>query len=44
MFKVAHPRMLLAIAPAKKKKGRIDANEICDYLRCDFEVANPDQG
>ena len=28
--------MLRAIALAKKKNGRIDANKICDCLRCDF--------
>ena len=33
--KVAHPLMLRAIA-AKKKNDRIDANKICDCLRCDF--------
>ncbi len=35
-LKVAHPLMLRAIAPAKKKNDRIDANKICDCLRCDF--------
>jgi transposase len=35
-LKVAHPRMLRAIAAAKKKNDRIDANKICDCLRCDF--------
>jgi len=35
-LKVAHPLMLRAIAAAKKKNDRIDANKICDYLRCDF--------
>jgi transposase len=34
--KVAHPLMLRAIAAAKKKNDRIDANKICDCLRCDF--------
>jgi transposase len=34
--KVAHPLMLRAIAVAKKKNDRIDANKICDCLRCDF--------
>jgi transposase len=28
--------MLRAIAAAKKKNDRIDANKICDCLRCDF--------
>jgi transposase len=27
--------MLRAIAAAKKKNDRIDANKICDCLRCD---------
>ena len=36
MLKVAHPLMLRAIAAAKKKNDRIDANKICDCLRCDF--------
>src|SRR6266403_209844 len=35
-LKVAHPLMLRAIAVAKKKNDRIDANKICDCLRCDF--------
>jgi len=34
--KVAHPLMLRAIAAAKKKNDCIDANKICDCLRCDF--------
>ena len=34
--KVAHPRMLRAIAAAKKKNDRIDAGKIADCLRCDF--------
>src|SRR5882762_6065719 len=34
--KVAHPLMLRAIAAAKKKNDRVDANKICDCLRCDF--------
>ena len=34
--KVAHPRMLRAIALAKKKNDRIDAGKIADCLRCDF--------
>jgi len=35
-LKVTHPLMLCAIAAAKKKNDRIDANKICDCLRCDF--------
>ena len=35
-LKVAHPLMLRAIAAAKKKNDRIDANKMCDCLRCDF--------
>src|ERR1700739_4802166 len=35
-LKVAHPLVLRAIAAAKKKNDRIDANKICDCLRCDF--------
>ncbi|HUL32937.1 MAG TPA: transposase [Candidatus Eisenbacteria bacterium] len=35
-LKVAHPLMLRAIAAAKKKNHRIDADKICDCLRCDF--------
>lgn len=34
--KVAHPLMLRAIATAKKKNDRIDADKIADCLRCDF--------
>jgi len=34
--KVAHPLMLRAIAVAKKKNDRIDANKIADAIRCDF--------
>src|SRR5215472_1775470 len=34
--KVAHPLMLRAIAAAKKKNDRVDANKIADGLRCDF--------
>ena len=34
-LKAAHPLMLRAIAAAKKKNDRIDANKICDCLRCD---------
>src|SRR5215471_7878555 len=36
VLKVAHPLMLRAIAAAKKKNDRIDANKIADCLRCDF--------
>src|SRR5712671_1640609 len=35
-LKVAHPLMLRAIALAKKKNDRIDANKIADGLRCNF--------
>ncbi len=35
-LKVVHPLMLRAIAAAKKKHDRVDANKICDCLRCDF--------
>jgi transposase len=35
-LKVAHPLMLRAIAASKRKNDRIDANKICDCLRCDF--------
>ena len=35
-LKVAHPLTPRAIAAAKKKNDRIDANKICDCLRCDF--------
>jgi len=35
VLKVAHPSMLRAIAAAKKKTDRVDANKICDCLRCD---------
>jgi transposase len=34
--KVAHPLMLRAIAAAKKKNDRVDANKIADALRLDF--------
>ena len=37
-IKVAHPLMLRAIAAAKKKNDRIDANKICDCLRCGFSA------
>jgi len=33
-LKVAHPAMLRAIATAKKKNDRVDAERICDLLRC----------
>jgi transposase len=36
--KVAHPLMLRAIAAAKKKNDRIDAEKLADCLRCDFRV------
>jgi transposase len=36
VLKVAHPLMLRAMAAAKKNNDRIDANKICDCLRCDF--------
>ena len=35
-IKVAHPRMLRAIAAAKKKNDKIDASKLADCLRCDF--------
>lgn len=35
-LKVAHPQMLKAIAGAKKKNDRVDAEKIADLLRCDF--------
>jgi len=35
-LKIAHPLMLRPIAVAKKKNDRIDANKICDCLRCNF--------
>src|SRR5438128_6722219 len=34
--KVAHPLMLRAISAAKKKNDRVDADRICDLLRCDL--------
>jgi transposase len=34
--KAAHPLMLRAIAAAKKKNDRIDANKVCYGLHCDF--------
>jgi transposase len=36
LVKVAHPLMLRAIAAAKKKNDRVDADKIADCLRCDF--------
>lgn len=35
-IKVAHPAMLKAISCAKKKNDRLDADKICDLLRCDL--------
>jgi len=35
-LQVAHPAMLQAIACAKKKSDRLDADKICDLLRCDL--------
>lgn len=35
-LKVAHPRMLKAIAASKKKNDRVDARKIADLLRCDL--------
>ncbi len=35
-LKVAHPKMLKAIASAKKKNDRVDAAMIADLLRCDL--------
>jgi len=35
-LEVAHPLMLKAIACAKKKNDRRDADKICDLLRCDL--------
>jgi hypothetical protein len=35
-LKVAHPLMKRALASAKKKNDRIDADKICYCLRCDF--------
>lgn len=35
---VAHPLMLKAGACAKKKNDRLDADKICDLLRCDLLV------
>jgi transposase len=39
-LKAALPLMLRAIAAAKKKHDRVDANKICDCLRCDFLSAS----
>jgi len=35
-LKVAHPKMLKAIAASKKKNDRIDAEKIADLLRCNL--------
>jgi transposase len=35
-LKVAHPKMLKAIAASKKKNDRVDAEKIADLLRCDL--------
>jgi transposase len=35
-LKVGHPEMLKAIVAGKKKNDRIDAETICDLLRCDL--------
>lgn len=35
-LQVAHPAMLKAIACAKKKNDQIDADKVCDLLRCDL--------
>lgn len=35
-LEVAHPQMLKAITCAKKKNDRLDADKICDLLRCDL--------
>jgi hypothetical protein len=35
-LKVAHPLMPRAIAAAKKKNDGVDANKICDCLRCEL--------
>ena len=34
--KVAHSRMLQAIAAGKRKNDRVDAQKISDLLRCDY--------
>jgi hypothetical protein len=38
-LQVAHPAMLKAIACGKKKNDRLDAEKICDLLRCDLLCA-----
>lgn len=44
-LKVAHPRMLRAIAAAKKKNDRIDASKFCDLTPFDFKLGqNPARG
>jgi transposase len=35
-LKVAHPKMLKAIAASKKKNDRVDASKISDLLRCNL--------
>jgi transposase len=35
-LKVAHPLMLRAISASKKKNDRVDAEKICDALRCNL--------
>lgn len=35
-IQVAHPAMIEAITCAKKKNDRLDADKICDLLRCDL--------
>ena len=35
-LEVAHPLMLKAITCAKKKNDRLDADKICDLLRCNL--------
>jgi transposase len=35
-LEVAHPLLLKAIVCAKKKNDRLDADKICDLLRCDL--------
>jgi transposase len=35
-LKVAHPALLRAIAASKHKNDRLDAEKICDLLRCDL--------
>ena len=35
-LQVAHPAMLKAIACAKKKNDHLDAEKICDLVRCDL--------